>query len=1014
MPIESKRRKDDTWTSEELNQALKGSKDDMLRKKRRDEDGDHRRHREQVNGSDRDRRRDGDKDRHRNKSHKDREDSPDHVKLSEEDRERMRLERRAKKESGKEEKSSRHKERGKSSNAIDSDNEERIQRHHRDHGDDRDEHSERRHHRDRGEEKERKHHRDRDDGESGSRRHRDEKDDRRHHDKNRDREHKKDREHRKRDDENREHRRHRDDIDDDNQRRIHHDEGSDRRKRREEKSQRNEDDDKDRERRRQERREKREKEKSREKEDDREKERSHRRSERRADDEDKEKRRKERAEKEREKDREKRKERERQEEEERHHKNQSQSNSRHKVEGETNAAAEEDDNDYNYEEDFEDYEDDFEDDEDPEMKEEGEMEEVLRALDEENNRLASTSRRSNWSDSTELSDERFKDNHEDEPVSRAAPRAKTFINFISAKQRVMDNTVAGRVRKRFEDLSKLIELDVSAFDMFDLPPVKEYELYIRSFGRSDTQQAYVQTRDDDVERDIQTDEIEVLSKWTQHPPDEETAVGGEGINVQALDQSSELVKKTDPAKVTEFLERIGQWLFTVLEEESGEGDTEERRYRESRPTASFSESVSQLGKPNFLTGRQVLRLSFCGADPNSLLSVHSSLKDESEEKLAQLSTFSLICVWNLSHPAYPQRICGSEMQITCACFSPIKASLVFGGMRDGSVALWDLREPGSLHHSFELDGLKHLVRFPTYNTAGLNECHQSPVVSIAAVYSSLVGSLKDEDITESSSGLSFQLASVDEKAIVNLWVVAEIAVPEMAGSMHDLGLSPGGKIKIMKSSNIVVNNPSKYLSFSPELKALDLQLNPGDLNHFYVGTDVGCVVHGVRFGSRVYPQSHSSLVDTPVPITSIDFSPFGQPYFLAGCQDGTLHLFNTKMEYPVATWREFVSGESILSVRWSQSRPAVFFVLDNNSTVFTFDLVENGLTPIKMDRITKADAVSMEVGGDPNLITPGVHRPAYMVIALDDGSTEILTVSHAMREQQPLEEEFLATYVDRY
>ena len=30
------------------------------------------------------------------------------------------------------------------------------------------------------------------------------------------------------------------------------------------------------------------------------------------------------------------------------------------------------------------------------------MEEVLRALDEENNRLASTSRRSNWSDSVRV------------------------------------------------------------------------------------------------------------------------------------------------------------------------------------------------------------------------------------------------------------------------------------------------------------------------------------------------------------------------------------------------------------------------------------------------------------------------------------------------------------------------------------------------------------------------------------------------------------------------------------
>ncbi|GFR61964.1 WD repeat-containing protein 60-like, partial [Elysia marginata] len=770
MPIESRRRKDDTWTSEELNQALKGSKDDMLRKKRRDEEGDHRRHREEVNGSDH-KRRDGDKDRHRSKSHKDRGDSADRVKLSEEDRERMRLERRAKKEGGKEEKPSRHKESSKTSKVIDSDEDDRKRRHHRDREEDKDRHGERRHHRDRDEDRERRHHRDREDGESGSHRHKDEKSERRHQD--RDREHKKDRDHRKRDDDERDHRRHRDDNEDDNRRRKHHDdddrkkrhhdEGSDRRKRRDEESRRHEEDDEERERRRQERREKREKEKSREKDtDDREKERSHRRSERKTEDEDDhERRRKERSDRERDKEkereREKRREREREEEAEKYRKSQSQvsqSNGRHKEE-DTNNAEEDEDDDYNYEEDFEDYEDDFEDDEDPEMKEEGEMEEVLRALDEENNRLASTSRRSNWSDSTELSDERFKDNHEDEPRSRAAPRAKTFINFISAKQRVMDNTVAGHVRKRFEDLSKLIELDVSAFDMFDLPPVKEYELYIRSFGRSDTQQAYVQTRDDDVDRDIQTEEIEVLSKWTQHPPDEDTAVGGEGINVQALDQSSELVKKTDPAKVTQFLDRVGQWLFTVLEEESGDGDAEERRDRESRPTASFSENVSQLGRPNFLAGRQVLRLSFCVADPNSLLSIHSSLSDDSEpnedlstirasspvegEKLAQLSTFSLICVWNLSHPAYPQRICGSEMQITCGCFSPTKASLVFGGMRDGSVALWDLREPGSLHHSFEVEGLKHLVRFPTYNTAGLSECHQTPVVSIAAVYSGTVG-----------------------------------------------------------------------------------------------------------------------------------------------------------------------------------------------------------------------------------------------------------------------------------
>ncbi|CAL1530733.1 unnamed protein product [Lymnaea stagnalis] len=356
------------------------------------------------------------------------------------------------------------------------------------------------------------------------------------------------------------------------------------------------------------------------------------------------------------------------------------------------------------------------------------------------------------------------------------------------------------------------------------------------------------------------------------------------------------------------------------------------------------------------------------------------------------------------------------MKITSSCFSPIKASLVFGGMHDGSVALWDIREGGSQHRSIKIEGQEHLIRFPTYNSARVLEAenHHSPVVAIVPVYAHLVGSLKDDKLTESSSGLSFQLASVEERAVVNLWVVAEIAVPDPAGSENDLGLAPGGKIKLLRSSSVTLTNPNKYLSTSQDLKALDLRLNPGDLNHFYVATDAGSVVHGVRFGNKAYPQSHSSTVDSPVPVVSIDFSPFGQPYFLAGCQDGTLYLFNTKMEKPVAAWREFISGETILSIRWSQSRPAVFFVLDSSSAVFTFDLVENGLAPVKMDRITVAKATCLELGGDPNLMTSGTSRPAHMVLALASGDIEVLSLNEEMRQQQPLEEEFLACYVDRF
>ena len=46
----------------------------------------------------------------------------------------------------------------------------------------------------------------------------------------------------------------------------------------------------------------------------------------------------------------------------------------------------------------------------------------------------------------------------------------------------------------------LIDLDVAAFDIFDLPPLNEYELYIKNFGRSDTKQVITDTTFKERER----------------------------------------------------------------------------------------------------------------------------------------------------------------------------------------------------------------------------------------------------------------------------------------------------------------------------------------------------------------------------------------------------------------------------------------------------------------------------------------------------------------------------------
>lgn len=72
---------------------------------------------------------------------------------------------------------------------------------------------------------------------------------------------------------------------------------------------------------------------------------------------------------------------------------------------------------------------------------------------------------------------------------------------------------------------------------------------------------------------------------------------------------------------------------------------------------------------------------------------------------------------------------------TCCCFSPVKTTLVFAGMQDGSLVAWDLRESPTMHHSYISAGKDWLLRFPTYNTAGVlsYENHTSPVTALIPI-----------------------------------------------------------------------------------------------------------------------------------------------------------------------------------------------------------------------------------------------------------------------------------------
>ncbi|XP_016406933.1 WD repeat-containing protein 60-like [Sinocyclocheilus rhinocerous] len=651
-------------------------------------------------------------------------------------------------------------------------------------------------------------------------------------------------------------------------------------------------------------------------------------------------------------------------------------------ETEENKQASKDHNDY--EEDFEDYEEDFEDvDEEEDDNEEEEKEEhdkklredkrelspkrreeieaIQRAIDEENERIYSARSKPTSAESAVTQRERHSDR------SRAHGK---IIDFVSAKQREVSQKVAKKQKKRSEELLRLIDLDFSiTFSLLDLPPVNEYDMYIKNFGTANTKQAYVQCNEDNTDRDIQTEEVNMTDKWTQHPPEANAACGGSKATEDSADESTSRIN-TNSQRLTTFLRSAAQVMAVLIEENMAESNSV-RRLRSQTDALSFSDGCIQLNtKLPFLHGRQVSLLQFSQVQRQTLLSVHPP---SSKSSAVRLDGETIICVWNIWEPSRPQKILLYESEVRCCCFSPGKVTLVFAGTEIGSVVVWDLREHSGTHLNLVVGKEVWTLCYPTFSTDAVLSVvgHLSPVVSIEPVLATADTSSKSTltaDIDE-SLGLSFQLGSLDENGVLTLWVVVELQKGNDSGSQTDLGLRPGGKVKLLHSSSLQTTEKSPQdviMGFGPPV-SLQLKFLLSDSNHYFIGTNMGLVRHGTRHSLKVLPKFYRSQFDScrPVEVTALDFSPSGEPLFLVGCSDGTVRLHSVLREDPLMEWSGCSSGASILSVQWSQTRSAVFCVLDAASDLHIWDLTVKDYVPFVTENIHNDRVTAMAVFGEP-------------------------------------------------
>lgn len=91
-----------------------------------------------------------------------------------------------------------------------------------------------------------------------------------------------------------------------------------------------------------------------------------------------------------------------------------------------------------------------------------------------------------------------------------------FIDFTNSKQSKRRKLIFERLKQRADDLLNMISLHEMSYSLFEMKPVS-YDVYMATFGRNNYTQTSVQTNEDSITEETQTEEISMSHKWTQNP-----------------------------------------------------------------------------------------------------------------------------------------------------------------------------------------------------------------------------------------------------------------------------------------------------------------------------------------------------------------------------------------------------------------------------------------------------------------------------------------------------------------
>ncbi|XP_029047620.2 cytoplasmic dynein 2 intermediate chain 1 [Osmia bicornis bicornis] len=546
-------------------------------------------------------------------------------------------------------------------------------------------------------------------------------------------------------------------------------------------------------------------------------------------------------------------------------------------------------------------------------------------------------------------DEGFEDSRSGDFTKSPALSQTSFIEFRKPKE----NHKMKKSKKslsRGEELLEMIKLDVMEWSLLECSPIP-YEEFIRNYGKLNTQQISTQTGEDNIDVETQTEKIVLGNKWTQFPITcRSNLKTKEDLDLFRMDQigvgddsdvetvNSISSPSFDVLRLCDFLSRARRVVLSLLEERRSGGNV-----FKNEKQVPFSDGVVKLsiGSITFLAGRPVTIIHYSEVLNKILMTIHSAVEEEIETSNIQdyITDCCIGCVWNISEPSMPIKLFYSTCPITACCFHLTNYNVVFAGLQDGSISLWDLKEDEMWHHKVidKANERNWTIRMSTYTTTNTEtNIHTSQIVAIR-----ILSKIEEKSLEQRSNKfVPIQICSLNEKGSLIIWSVLH----SMGINVDDLGLSFWGSVRLVKSQEVLLQFDNRKKIDAAAF--IDMHVDCVDSNNLYIATNSSNILHATCVGNKANPAVYGNFDTNPCGnVTCIETCPFGHSFFLVGCDDGTIRLHSLNIEKPILQLKDEENKYEIKSVQWSKSKPFTIFVLDNNSRVHMWDLSNSDIHP---------------------------------------------------------------------